>query len=215
MKKLLNAGCGTHYAKGWVNTDVWDEDPATTPDIKVEAGEPYPFEDDTFDAVYLGHVIEHIAWSLVPGFLSDMCRIAKPNAPILIVGPDVYRTIVRWSQGQEPWHMVESTLEHQDGNFQPDREHEQWEAAAHHWNCHEARVIKLLEQCGLSAESYTERIPSAPDGKAWYDPRVNLTWPVVGYHYWQFAVLTHAPVPSTQPTLEMTLASDVPSIRIR
>jgi predicted SAM-dependent methyltransferase len=54
MANLLNAGCGTWYADGWVNTDTWEDD-NTKPDIVVKAGEPYPFPDNHFDAIFLGH----------------------------------------------------------------------------------------------------------------------------------------------------------------
>lgn len=184
--KLLNAGCGTHYAQGWVNTDVWVSD-TTKPDIKVTPGEPYPFEDNTFDAIFLGHVLEHIDWKDVPPFMEDMSRIAKPNAPMLIVGPDVYKTIKRWAEQQEPWWMIESVLEHQDINHQPEREHEWWDGATHHWNCHEARVIRLLEVMGFpNIENVFDEVPN---GNNWPDKyEKGLVWPVVGKYYWQLCV---------------------------
>ena len=190
--KLLNAGCGTHYAQGWVNVDIWEDD-NTHPDIVAKAGEPYPFEDAYFDAVYLGHVIEHIDWSAVPSFLLDMNRVAKPDAPILIVGPDVLKTIQLWKDGKEPWHMVLSTMEHQDVNYQPDREHEWWDGATHHWNCHNQRVLELLEDTGFTDISDVyDYIPNNPSGKEWYDQVTDITWPVVGKHHWQFALMVRA-----------------------
>ena len=45
---LLNAGCGTHYASGWVNTDTWVT-ADTKPDVQVKPGEPYPFAENHFD----------------------------------------------------------------------------------------------------------------------------------------------------------------------
>lgn len=186
---LLNAGCGTHYAQGWVNVDVWSSD-TTKPDVVAKPGEPYPFEDNYFDAVFLGHVIEHIAWPEVPAFLKDISRVAKPNAPILVVGPDVYKTIKRWKDGEEPWGMVESVLEHQDVNHQPDREHEWWDGAHHHWNCHESRVERLLASLGFhSIENVFDAIPNDPYGKTWWDEKNQITWPVVGKYWWQLAFL--------------------------
>lgn len=183
--KYLNAGCGTHYAQGWVNTDVWESD-TTKPDIKVIPGEPYPFEDNTFDAVFLGHVIEHIKWDAVPSFMKDMQRIAKPNAPFLLVGPDVHKTIKRWQEGLEPWWMIESVMEHADMNFQPDREDEWWDGAHHHWNCHEKRVESLLNGMGFSEiNNVFPIIPNDPNGKSWVDPINGIEWPVVGKYHWQ------------------------------
>ena len=185
--KLLNAGCGTHYANGWVNTDVW-ESPTTTPDIKVTPNEPYPFEDNTFDAIFLGHVVEHIRWDDVAFFMRDMQRIAKPGAPFLLVGPDVYKTIKLWKEGTQPWWMIESVLEHADMNFQPDRENEWWDGAHHHWNCHEKRVEGLLEGLGFTdIKNVFDDIPNDAQGKEWVEESTGITWPVVGKYYWQLA----------------------------
>lgn len=185
---LLNAGCGTHYAKGWVNCDVWVSK-TTRPDVVVLPGEPYPFPDDYFDAIYLGHVVEHIDWRAVPGFLLDMRRIAKPGAPILIVGPDVLKTIQRWSEGREPWEMVLSTMEHQEHNYQPDRESEFWDGATHHWNCHHQRVWDMLQKLGFSdLQDYFERIPNDTRSQWWPDTDTGINWPVVAKWHWQFAI---------------------------
>lgn len=199
--KYLNVGCGTHYATGWVNTDVW-EDHATKPDVLVESGKPYPFEDNTFDAIFLGHVLEHMDWTEVGGFLEDMNRIAKPDAPVLAVGPDVYRTIKRWQKNQEPWSMVESVMEHQDvyGGYTsfinsdayaatpPDW----WDGAAHHWNCHEKRLFDIMRYTFKDCEVYSDTITPDPKGKWWEDPKTGIKWPVVGYWHWQCAVVGRA-----------------------
>lgn len=186
--KLLNAGCGTHYADGWINCDVW-VDEKTKPDVQVTPSEPYPFEDSYFDAIYLGHVIEHIDWDKVVPFLQDMKRMAKPNAPILIVGPDVHKTIQRWKDGLEPWEMVLSTMEHQEHNYQPEREHQWWDGATHHWNCHHQRVEQIVKEIGFTnIEDYFDRIPNNATSKWWVDPTTNINWPVVGKWYWQFAI---------------------------
>lgn len=191
VKNYLNAGCGTHYADDWVNVDVWSDE-TTHPDVVVEPGDPYPFPDNHFDAVFLGHVLEHIPWPEVPAFLEDIFRVAKKNAPILIVGPDVIRTIKLWHEGKEPWFMVLSTMEHQHANYQPGREDKVWTGAHHHWNCSEERVQELLNAMGKSQISYSDLIPDNPSGKSWYDNGTGITWPVVGKHHWQFAILVKA-----------------------
>jgi len=184
---LLNAGCGTHYAKGWVNTDVWANE-TTRPDVKVEPGQPYPFEDDTFDAVFLGHVLEHIPWKEVPAFLKDMMRVAKPKAPFLICGPDVHKTIKRWAQNQEPWEMVLAVMEHLDIQDANVSDLEWWDGAHHHWNCHHERVWKLLSQIGfVEMQDVFDVIPKNPSGKEWMNNEIK--WPVVGHWHWQFAIL--------------------------
>lgn len=192
MKNLLNAGCGTHYAQGWVNCDVWSS-PDTKPDVLVEVGQPYPFPDNHFDAVYLGHVIEHIDWRDVPAFIADMRRVAKPGAPILVVGPDVYKTLQRWKEDKEPWEMVISTMEHQEHNYQPEADTAFWDGATHHWNCHHARVWDMLTSLGFTnLEDYYDRIPNNTSMKTWKDESAGITWPVVAKWFWQFAILCRA-----------------------
>jgi SAM-dependent methyltransferase len=192
MGTYLNVGCGTHYAQGWVNTDV-SRDELTTPDIVVDPTKPYPFEDNHFDAIYLGHVLEHVAWWAVPDFLADMKRIAKPGAEILIVGPDVVKTIQRWAQKLEPWWLVMSALEHQDfvvPGAEPARG-----GASHHWNCHHDRVWQLLTDAGFDEiKNMFNRIPNDPTGTSWTDVKTKITWPVVGKYYWQFAISCKAPL---------------------
>lgn len=186
--KLLNAGCGTHYAEGWVNCDVWQSG-TTQPDVLVERNNPYPFSDNYFDAAYLGHVLEHIEWEKVSDFVKDIQRMLKPGAPLLVVGPDVFKTIKRWKENKEPWSMVLSTIEHQDFNYQPDRETEQWDGCAHFWNCHHERVWNLLTDLGFSnIKDYYDLVPNDTNSKWWTDPSTNITWPVVGKWYWQFAI---------------------------
>jgi len=185
--KLLNAGCGTHYAEGWVNADVW-KDETTRPDVVVNPGDQYPFSDGYFDAVFLGHILEHIDWKQVPVFLADMRRIAKPGAPFLIVGPDIYKAIQRWKDGSEPWEMVVSTLEHQDVNYQPGKT-DWWDGATHHWNCHHQRVWNLLESLGFTAlKDMFDEIPNNVNMTQWLDKESSISWPVVGKWHWQFAI---------------------------
>lgn len=193
----LNAGCGTHYAHGWVNVDVWEDD-TTTPDVIAKLNEPYPFDDGEAEAVYLGHVLEHIPWLRVSEFVADMARVAAKDAPILIVGPDVYRTIKLFAQGLQPWHIVEATLESQARHLLPPdrgRKVPGWfdlipaDSVEHHWNCHEERLASLLRSMGFDPISYSDVIPDNPDQTSWHDDRTGITWPVVGKHHWQFGLL--------------------------
>jgi SAM-dependent methyltransferase len=201
-KKYLNVGCGHHYAAGWINTDV-REDEKTRPDVVVGRDESYPFEDNYFDAIYLGHVLEHISWNKIGVFLKEMVRVAKPGAPVLAVGPDVYRTIQRWKEGKEPWDMVKSVMEHQDIDAQlyhaaddgsyvayPPPTPEWWDGAAHYWNCHEDRLKKVMETHFGEVQIYSSFIESDLPGnrQTWHDSTNNITWPVVGYWWWQCAV---------------------------
>ena len=189
--KLLNAGCGTHYAKGWVNTDVWENE-ETRPDVLVELNKPYPFEDNTFDAVYLGHVLEHLDWRRVLDFLRDMVRIAKPGAPILIVGPDARRALNLWKRDRCPEWLLHSIMEHQE--VVADYQAKWWDGAVHCWNCHEQRVLDVAAAAGIQGLlSVSDTVLRTCGTRNWNDPATGIDWPVVSYADWQFAVRGQAP----------------------
>jgi predicted SAM-dependent methyltransferase len=183
---FLNAGCGTHYASGWVNTDVWENED-TRPDVRVEPGKPYPFGDNTFDAVFMSHVLEHIHWGEVPAFLNEMSRVAKPGAPMLIICPDVYKTIKLWHEGKMPWWLVESVMEHAEVAPEHLKDVEWWDGATHHWNAHEKRIEDLLNQ--MQFPNIENVFTLIPDGNSWNDHQIaNLIWPVVGKADWQLCL---------------------------
>ena len=183
--KLLNAGCGTHYAAGWVNTDVWQNE-ETRPDVLLKPGEPYPFEDNTFDAVLMSHVLEHIAWPEVPAFLKDMSRVAKPGAPMLIVCPDAYKAINLWHEGKLPWWIVEAVLEHQHVKPEDLGDNPWWDNAPHHWNAHEKRVEALLKD--LKFVDIENVIHEIPKNNSWKDKYIpDLIWHTIGIDDWQLA----------------------------
>lgn len=151
------------------------------------ADNPFPFPASEFDAVYLGHVLEHHPWNDLPSFLDGVRRVAKPGAPILIVGPDVHRTLLRWKAGSEPWEMVESVMEHQNLPGSAG-----WTEAAHHWNCHQDRVHGLLTHLAWDPVlDYSDIIPNDVNMTSWADSTNGIVWPVVGKWHWQFAVLTY------------------------
>lgn len=164
----LNAGCGTHYAEGWTNTDLV-ANANTEPDILVTLEDPFPFPDDSAEQVYLGHVLEHCEWAKVPAFLAEVRRVLQPGGELLATGPDVYRVIEHWRRGREPWALVVSAMEHQELPGTSD-----WPNALHFWNCHEARLVAVIEQAGFVQV------------KPWVDPPSG--WPVVNWSHWQCAV---------------------------
>jgi hypothetical protein len=65
---------------------------------------------------------------------------------------------------------------------------EWWDGAHHHWNCHEARVEKLLNSLEFNKiVNVFDAIPNDPEGKAWFDEKNQIEWPVVGKYFWQLA----------------------------
>jgi len=82
MEKL-NLGCGNQRMKGFVNVD---NNPNCNPDVFHDLNIfPYPFKKDTFDEIYLDHVLEHLDDPIK--VLEEIFRIAKNKAKITIRSP--------------------------------------------------------------------------------------------------------------------------------
>lgn len=167
----LNWGSGPHYAAGYYNLDV-----TTTAkcDLVVSRTAPFAaFDDETVDGIYAGHVLEHVRWGELPAMLAEARRVLRPGGELMVVGPDMLRTLERWKADLEPWELVRAVLE-DDLNYQ-DRGVD-WDGACHAWNCYEERVVRLLDWCEFTAVG----VPVTEDAL--------VGWPVVSYAPWQFAV---------------------------
>ena len=184
----VNVGCGPHRAAPpWLNLDVHVGD-GVHPDIKVEDAR-YPlgeFEDGSVHRVYMGHVLEHVEWSMLPQFLKDIARAMAPGGQLCVVGPDLLRTIDAWQQDPTPTSrtLIESVMESPWPYASPTADgatwavEDSWVGACHRWNCYEARVLWALEATGLF--DAVEAQPLDEDHLG--------SWPVVAYTQWQCAV---------------------------
>ena len=105
----LNLGSGPWYADGWVNVDpVIPDPPARPPDVQADL---YEFAADranrqAFRQVYLGHVLEHIPWRVLPRFWDALWMVAKPGAEVMVVGPCILRAV----QTRQPQSILEAIL---------------------------------------------------------------------------------------------------------
>lgn len=163
----LNLGSGTHYVEGWLNLDVRADD-HTKADVIVSGTDPFAsFGSGSAEAVYLGHVLEHVPWPDVPRLLAEVHRVLAPGGEMLAVGPDVRRLAVEWHEGRESWELLIDAMEHQD------LLNDYWPEAVHKWNCHEARLHAVI--AAVFNGAHATRGPF--DG-----------WPVVSWSAWQCAV---------------------------
>lgn len=115
-RALLNLGSNTRVAPGWNNVDfswiirlgrhptlcrmlhrlgflsqaryerIQQLDPQT---VVWDLRRGIPFPDQTFDAVYHSHVLEHIDRDGAAGFLGECRRVLKPGGIVRIVVPDL------------------------------------------------------------------------------------------------------------------------------
>lgn len=88
----LHLGSGQHPTPelpDWVDVDlIWEG--VYPPDVHGDAF-ALPFRDHAFEAVYLGHMVEHIWWKDLPRFGAELRRVTMPGGEVIVVGPDWLR----------------------------------------------------------------------------------------------------------------------------
>ncbi len=80
----LGGGRGYRYEPGWHLLDLQDAD--INHDItKI----PWPVEDDTYEAIFASHVLEHVSKAEAYSALAECHRILRPGGVIRIAVPDM------------------------------------------------------------------------------------------------------------------------------
>lgn len=195
----LNIGCGPFNGPApWWNIDVVSTDHPvypTRPDEIVPRGPLAPYYGEaSCEKVYCGHLLEHIGWGEpLTEFLRDVRRLLVPDGRVAFVGPDVYRCIQMWHEGASGWDWVVASLEHMDAQFDLQEARltedglrsyitsgnatEGWPEARHKWNCHEERMLFVVQLV-------------FPDACAVPIAEMHLgDFPVVAYTQYQCAVI--------------------------
>lgn len=128
--KLLNLGCGNRYHKDWTNVDFVSKDQHV---IAHNLLKGIPFENNSFDAIYNSHVLEHFTKQDGINFIRECFRVLKPGGIIRIAVPDL-EMIVKYylsnlekaKKGDEEaahnydWMMLElfdQTVRNQSGGY--------------------------------------------------------------------------------------------------
>ena len=84
--KLANIGCGKVIRKEWINLDLF---PSSSEVIKCDITKGLPFQDNTIDACYSSHVLEHLTPDDGKNFLAEQFRVLKSGGIIRVVVPDL------------------------------------------------------------------------------------------------------------------------------
>jgi predicted SAM-dependent methyltransferase len=84
----LQIGCGGNILEGWLNTDGQMDGWFHPQSVKLDATQPFPIPDNSFDFVYSEHMIEHIPYWAGQHMLQECYRIMKPGAHIRISCPN-------------------------------------------------------------------------------------------------------------------------------
>lgn len=154
----LNLGCGDHYADGWVNVDIEVND-RVRPDVVADLRQ-LPFRLDRVEAVYLGHVLEHLPFEDARRVLVELQGQLPPGTPVMVVGPDV--TLARKLD-------AETERLARDGRGA-------WAHDVHLWACEESLLVELLRTAGFNQVSRRQI------------REVDRFWPLVSHVGWQAAV---------------------------
>jgi predicted SAM-dependent methyltransferase len=104
----LHIGCGFNVLPGWLNSDYYPGDPEV---VHLNATEPFPFDDASFDFVFSEHMIEHIPYPMGCRMLQECLRGLKPGGVARISTPnlnflielygsktELQREYIQWSQ---------------------------------------------------------------------------------------------------------------------
>ncbi|MCD6572906.1 MAG: methyltransferase domain-containing protein [Thermoplasmata archaeon] len=78
----INFGCGKDIRKGWINVDKRDFGQELIYDLNMF---PYPFDDDTADAILMQDILEHLVNP--EKVLKEIYRISKNGATVVIRTP--------------------------------------------------------------------------------------------------------------------------------
>ncbi|MFK8060222.1 MAG: methyltransferase domain-containing protein [Polaribacter sp.] len=102
--KYLNLGCGSHYCslKEWINIDFSSVDKYVKSHNLLEG---IPCKDNTFDATYHSHVLEHFSKEDGAVFVKECFRVLKKGGVLRIVIPDLERIAKKYL------HFLEKGIE--------------------------------------------------------------------------------------------------------
>ena len=97
VKKVLHVGCGVHTpdklhenfrGEDWLEVRL-DINPAVTPDIRASITDMSMIQDESYEALYSSHNLEHLHPHEVPAALAEFRRVLKPYGFALITVPDL------------------------------------------------------------------------------------------------------------------------------
>jgi SAM-dependent methyltransferase len=83
----LNLGCGQNRMEGYLNTD---REASVRPDLVMDLESfPWPFEDNSVEAVVANHVLEHVGAraEVFIRIMQELYRVCRPGAEIRIAVP--------------------------------------------------------------------------------------------------------------------------------
>lgn len=90
-----------NYIDGWINLDA--NFLTAKLDVWADLNSPLPFKDETVDAFYSHHVIEHMLDPAISALFSEMHRCLKPGGVIRVGGPNGDVAIQKFLENDAEW----------------------------------------------------------------------------------------------------------------
>jgi SAM-dependent methyltransferase len=102
MAIKLDIGSGgpaaAYLGEGWLGVDPY----VASADIQAPMWE-LPFEDNSVDAIFTSHALEHVGKNDVPRALREWRRVLKPGCRAIIQVPDLEWCVRHWLAHQGPY----------------------------------------------------------------------------------------------------------------
>jgi predicted SAM-dependent methyltransferase len=91
-ERKLQLGTGANVYPGWLNTDVHDFRRRGEV-VYLDAREPFPLPDASFDIVFSEHMIEHLTYAEGHHCLRECHRLLRPGGRIRVATPSLDRLV--------------------------------------------------------------------------------------------------------------------------
>ena len=95
----LHIGCGDKYLQNWCNVDIIG--PPHTKADEIFSLTDYPLDENTYEIIYMSHVLEHVWRSDVPAVLRRLYLALRPRGTLLVSVPDLVK-VAAWVQENPP-----------------------------------------------------------------------------------------------------------------
>lgn len=100
--KKVHLGPGqVHYLEGWINVDA--NFISAKIDLWADITAKFPFRNNSVDAFYSHHVIEHLPDESLPFHFAEMFRCLRSGGAFRIAGPNGDMAVKKFLEGDSEW----------------------------------------------------------------------------------------------------------------
>ena len=108
----IDLGCGKRKVRGSIGVDIV---PSPAVDVVADFSQGLPFRDNSADAVYAYHLLEHLDDFL--GFMGEIWRICRPDGRVYIKVPHASSSYVTWKDPTHKRGIFISTFAYFDDTY--------------------------------------------------------------------------------------------------